>query len=155
MAEVLGVIGSLAGILNFTFTAINCINSWSGKSEKVRKLGRQLESQHKELSRLRDFCELNSENLPALRSLNESGDIFDQTNTTLKNLVKMLTDARGEKKSVDWAKRGRAMLVWPMLEKELEAALTCLERFKSSLSIALEQDTLCAPLSLLIPRAEI
>lgn len=142
MAEVLGVTASIITVLQLTSVAIKCISSWSKKSKNVQNLSRELESLQKVLFGLRDFSEQQSEQLPALQSLNEPDGVLDQIQGTLEKLVNILTDAGDVKKGAEWTKRGRAALGWPLLEKEIEAMLRCLERYKSGLLLALGRDSL-------------
>lgn len=130
-----------------TSVALKCTSSWSKKSSSVQNLSRELESLKKVLLELQNFSEQHSKQLPALQSLNEPEGVLDQMQKTLEKLVDVIIDAGHGKKGAGWAKRGRAVLGWSLLEKEIEAVLRCLERYKSSLLLTLGQDSLYRPLS--------
>jgi Fungal N-terminal domain of STAND proteins len=142
MAEALSVTASIVAVLQLTSVAIKRINSWSKKSTTIQNLGRELESLHTVLLGLLESSKQQPKQLPALQYLNEPDGLFDQAQKTLEKLVNMLTDAGDVKKDADWTKRGRAALGWPIRENEIEEMLRCLERYKSSVLLAIGLDSL-------------
>ena len=137
MAEVIGVVGSIVGILQLTGVVVGYLNSVKEASNDCNRLMVEISSTSGLLHGLKALlAELETDETTwsaTIRSLASPNSPLDQLRATLERLSKHLKPLAGLKLV------GRS-LVWPFKKGEVKDILRAVERQKNSLILALQND---------------
>jgi hypothetical protein len=136
MAEVLGVVGSIIGILQLTGTVVNYLSDVQDASKDCSKILIEISSVNGFLFSLKDLvvrAELGETWLDTARSLGVPNGPLAQFKLALERLATHLKPVVGLKKA------GKA-LVWPFKKGEVMDILSTIERQKTLFILALQND---------------
>jgi hypothetical protein len=134
--DLLSISASIAALLSLTSTVVQYLAAVKGASKESRKVLVEVSSVSGLLYQLKDLAEREREGETSSRTvrlLSEPRGPLEQLQTALNELASKLTPVAG------WEKPRRA-LVWPFQKEEIKAILGTIERQKSLLGLALQQD---------------
>lgn len=132
----LSISASIAALLSLTSTVVQYLGAVKGASKESRKVLIEVSSVSGLLYQLKDLAEREREGETLSRTVRLLGapkGPLEQLQTALNELSSKLTPVAG------WEKTRRA-LVWPFHMEEIKAILDKIERQKSLLGLALQQD---------------
>lgn len=132
----LSISASIAALLSLTSTVVQYLSAVKGASKESRKVLVEVSSVSGLLYQLKDLAERKREGETSSRTerlLGAPRGPLGQLQTALNELSSKLTPVAG------WEKT-RRVLVWPFQKQEIKAILDTIERQKSLLGLALQQD---------------
>ncbi|KIX07784.1 uncharacterized protein Z518_02438 [Rhinocladiella mackenziei CBS 650.93] len=139
MAEVLGVVTSIATLVQLTGTLSQLCYGYIKSAAGASKAAERIVTEVSALDGVLRALELLSQNtqapqLPALELLAGQNGLFERCGKVLKELERRLNSAPGRRQKI-----GKA-IAWPLEEKEINSLLTTVERHKAIFLLALTGD---------------
>jgi hypothetical protein len=133
MADLLSVSASIIAILQLSGRVIGYLNCVKDASEDRQKLLNELAATIGFLSFLKDRAEPPQHGDSGSSALESLKGPLERLNSALEHLALKLAPVEG------WKKAGKA-LTWPFRKEEIKEILSAIERHKSLLSLAVQND---------------